>query len=187
MPRGLTKQQQAYVKEVFEELQRKIDDKVLENQTVVGKRIDVDQSSFSRICKTGQTSLQTALKAARLAGRSQEEIGRRMGIDMGVSPAQPTVVLDRVHEVIVLRAKVNGYSEEVLTKALAVRSLQGLSSMSEEDADELLELTRAFLRSASRIGTAVHDAGGSALDDLGGGIGGSPKTQPKRRRKADSD
>lgn len=105
---------------------------------------------------------------------------------LGVEPKSSVVVVemvpDRLQQVIVKMAKAGGYDDEVLSEALRTRALQGASTMTEAEADELLQLTRSYLRSARRIvATTVKDSGGSALDDLGGGLGSVKKTSTKRR------
>jgi transcriptional regulator with XRE-family HTH domain len=96
---------------------------------------------------------------------------------------EPTIEPDQVNDTIARVVRAKGYPFEVAIEASRARGLTGTASISEEDADELVELTRSFLRSAKRIAptTIVSDAGtDNPLDDLGGGIG---ETKGRGRRR----
>jgi hypothetical protein len=99
------------------------------------------------------------------------------------APPQPTVVPSRVLDVLARVAKKRGYAADVLAEASRVRSVRGTGDMTEEDADDLLQLTKVYLRNAARIGTTtIAESGGSALDDLSGKSTAAP-TPPARKRR----
>ena len=105
--------------------------------------------------------------------------------EASAAPAQPFVAPDRILEVLVRVAKKRGYSADVVAEAARVRALRGTGEMSEEDADDLLQLSKVYLRNAARIGTStstVSSTGQSALDELGGGISARAPASTKKRR-----
>lgn len=108
-------------------------------------------------------------------------LGETSHDDEAPPSADLTVVPEHLQRVLVRIAKTGGYDDEVLQEALRTRALRGASAMSEAEADELLQLTKTYLRSARRIvsTTTVVDSGGSALDELGGG---AARERPTKRR-----
>jgi hypothetical protein len=89
MARTLTDPQIEFAKEVFSQLIASISSGRFKNQTDIGKAIGremklpaLDQSRVSAVALNGKTSIQALLAAARLAGRTPEEIAKRTGLPM---------------------------------------------------------------------------------------------------------
>lgn len=79
MPRGLKSADlEEYAQEIFRELIERYP-----NQTELGAKLGIDQSRVSAIRSKGRTSMQVLFAAALLAGRTPEEIARRMGAPIG--------------------------------------------------------------------------------------------------------
>lgn len=94
-----------------------------------------------------------------------------------------TFVAEEVSAVVARAASVHGYTpEEAWAASGLARGLVGFE-ISEEQALEFLSAARdGRQRFARRYGgTVAADAGGSPVDDLGGGAGSMPK-RPKRRK-----
>ncbi|MDB4946210.1 MAG: hypothetical protein JWP97_5744 [Labilithrix sp.] len=159
------------------------------NVTELARRLGRKQPSLSDFLnRKGGAAFATARKFAALVGvdvadlLGAESAGADEHMDLvTASPAQPRVVLDRINETIARVAKARGYSDEALEHALDARGLQGMSDLSEADAEELLRYSDAFVRSTRRLFTTPVAAGGSALDELSGGAGSTKKASTKRR------
>lgn len=77
MPRGVSEDQQTFAKEVFRDLLERFP-----NQTELARKIGIDQSRVSAIRNTGKTSMQTLIRAAVLAGRTLQDFGRAVGVEL---------------------------------------------------------------------------------------------------------
>lgn len=89
MPRGVSEDQQAFAKDVFRDLLERFP-----NQTELAKRIGIDQSRVSAIRNTGKTSMQTLIRAAVLAGRTLQDFGRAVGVELPSASAPGSPMVD---------------------------------------------------------------------------------------------